>query len=208
MISTLKKLAMVGSAFAMLTAASSAFAQSPDYVRVRSIDFRGSGCPLGSVASNISPDRQAFTLLFDSYIAEVGQGVSAREKRKNCAVNVDLDFPSGWTYTFFTVDYRGFVDLAPSQVGTQQTSYYFQGSPSTARFASNISGPVSRDYQIRDNLAVTSQVWSPCGAQRSLNMNTEVRIDNSRNLRGQGIMTLDSVDLQLKHIYGIRWRRC
>jgi hypothetical protein len=208
MISNLKKLVMVGSAFAMLTAASSAFAQGPDYVRVRSINFAGSGCPAGSVATNVSPDRQAFTLLFDSYIAEVGQGVSPREKRKNCVVNVDLDFPSGWTYTFFTVDYRGYVDLASSMVGTQQTSYYFQGSSATARLASNISGPAARDYQIRDNLAITSLVWSPCGASRSLNMNTEVRIDNSRNPRGQGIMTLDSIDGQLKHIYGIRWRRC
>lgn len=208
MISTLKKLAMVGSAFAMLTAASSAFAAGPDYVRVRSINFAGSGCPGGSVATNVSPDRQAFTLLFDQYIAEVGPGVSAREKRKNCVVNIDLDFPQGWTYTLFTVDYRGYLDLAHSMVGTQQTSYYFQGSSATARLASNISGPVARDYQIRDNLAVTSLVWSPCGASRSLNMNTEVRIDNSRNSRGQGIMTLDSIDGQLKHIYGIQWRRC
>lgn len=207
MISTFKKLAMVGSAFAML-AASSAFAQSPDYVRVRSINFAGSGCPAGSVATNVSPDRQAFTLLFDSYIAEVGPGISAREKRKNCVVNVDLDFPQGWSYTVFTVDYRGFVDLANGHVGTQQTSYYFQGSSSTARLATNIRGPVSRDYQIRDTLGVSAEVWSPCGARRALNMNTEVRIDNSRNSRGQGLMTIDSIDGQFKHIYGLKWRRC
>jgi len=208
MISTFKKLAMIGSTFAVLSAASSAFAYGPDYVRVRSINFAGSGCPAGSVATNVSPDRQAFTLLFDNYIAEVGYGVSARERRKNCVVNVDLDFPAGWTYTLFTVDYRGYVDLEHGLLGTQQTSYYFQGSSSTARLASNIRGPVARDYQIRDNLAVSSQVWSPCGARRSLNMNTEVRIDNSRNRHGQGIMTLDSIDGQLKHIYGIAWRRC
>jgi hypothetical protein len=207
MISTFKKLAMVGSAFAML-AASSAFAQAPDYVRVRSINFAGSGCPAGSVATNVSPDRQAFTLLFDSYIAEVGPGISAREKRKNCVVNVDLDFPQGWSYTIFTVDYRGYLDLANGHVGTQQTSYYFQGSSATARLASNIVGPQARDYQIRDTLGVTALVWSPCGAQRSLNMNTEVRIDNTRNRNGSSIMTIDSIDGQFKHIYGIQWRRC
>lgn len=207
MISTLKKLALVGSAFFML-AASAAYADSPSYVRVRSINYAGSGCPAGSVATNVSSDLQAFTLLFDSYIAEVGDGVSAREKRKNCVVNVDLDYPNGWSYTLFTVDYRGYIDLERALVGTQQTSYYFQGSASTARLASNITGPVSRDYQIRDNLAVSALVWSPCGAHRALNMNTEVRIDNSRNRRGSGIMTIDSIDGQLKQIYGIKWSRC
>lgn len=207
MISTFKKLAMVGSAFAML-AASSAFAQAPDYVRVRSINFAGSGCPAGSVATNVSPDRQAFTLLFDSYIAEVGPGISAREKRKNCVVNVDLDFPQGWSYTIFTVDYRGYLDLANGHVGTQQTSYYFQGSSATARLTTNVRGPQARDYQIRDTLGVTALVWSPCGAQRALNMNTEVRIDNTRNRNLSSIMTIDSIDGQFKHIYGIQWRRC
>lgn len=207
MISTLKKLVMVGSAFAML-AATSASADAPSYVRVRGINFAGSGCPAGSVATNVSPDLQAFTLLFDNYIAEVGDGVSAREKRKNCVVNVDLDFPQGWAYTLFTVDYRGYIDLERNLVGTQQTSYYFQGSSATARLASNISGPVARDYQIRDTLGIASLVWSPCGASRSLNMNTEVRIDNTRNRLGAGLMTLDSIDGQLKHIYGVQWRRC
>lgn len=207
MISTLKKIVMVGSVFVMM-AASSAYAQSPEYVRVRSINFAGSGCPAGSVATNVSPDRQAFTLLFDQYVAEVGSGISAREKRKNCTINVDLDFPNGWSYTLFTVDYRGFVDLQRNLVGTQQTSYYFQGSAATARLTSKIVGPVSRDYQIRDTLGVSAEVWSPCGARRALNMNTEVRIDNSRNSRGQGLMTIDSIDGQLKHIYGVKWRRC
>lgn len=207
MISTLKKLVMVGSAFAML-AASSAYADAPSYVRVRSINFAGSGCPAGSVATNVSPDLQAFTLLFDNYIAEVGPGISAREKRKNCVVNVDLDFPQGWTYTVFTVDYRGFLDLERGLTATQQTSYYFQGSSSTARLASNFAGPAARDYQVRDTLGVTSLIWSPCGASRSLNMNTEVRVDNTRNRSGSGIMTLDSIDGQLKHIYGVQWKRC
>jgi hypothetical protein len=207
MTSLLKKLVWAGSAFAML-AASSAYADAPSYVRVRSLNYAGSGCPAGSVATNVSPDLQAFTLLFDDYIAEVGPGISAREKRKNCVVNVDLDFPQGWSYTVFTVDYRGFLDLERGMIGTQQTSYYFQGSSSTARLRTNSVGPISNDYHIRDTLGVSALVWSPCGASRSLNMNTEVRIDNSRNRRGAGLMTIDSIDGQLKHIYGVQWRRC
>lgn len=38
-------------------------ADTPSYVTVRSIACAGSGCPAGTVAENVSPDLQAFTLL-------------------------------------------------------------------------------------------------------------------------------------------------
>lgn len=208
MIATLKNLVKFGAPLAFVGFASAAHAQSPDYVRVRSISYAGTGCPAGSVAENVSPDRQAFTLLFDSYVAEVGPGVPLSAKRRNCQLNVDLDFPNGWSFTIFTVDYRGYISLERNVTGLQQSKYYFQGSAATGTLKSQFTGPRDQDYQIRDTLGVSAEIWSPCGARRSLNINTEVRLDNSRNTRGAGLMTLDSIDGQLKHVYGIKWRRC
>jgi len=185
-----------------------AVADAPSYVRVRNIAYAGSGCPAGTVAGSIANDRQAFTLLFDSYIAEVGPGISIREKRKNCQLAVALDFPQGWSFSIFTVDYRGYVDLDGGIVGTQQSSYYFQGQSTTARLASNYYGPLSQNYQIRDTLGISAVVWSPCGASRALNINTEVRLNNSNNPTGSGIMTTDSIDGVVRQLYGFQWRRC
>ena len=72
--------------------AGSAYAQAPDpsQVYIRGINFAGSGCPAGSVSTNVAPDAKAFTLLFDQYIAEGGPGVPASSTRKNCQVLVDL----------------------------------------------------------------------------------------------------------------------
>lgn len=188
--------------------AGSAFADAPDYVYVRSISYAGSGCPAGSVAQNVAPDLQAFTLLFDSYIAEAGPGVSAREKRKNCQINIDLAFPQGWSYSIFTVDYRGYVSLEPRTTAMQKSSYYFQGNRATANLQTTMKGPVDKDYQIRDTLGLSAMVWSPCGASRSLNINSQIRVDNTRNRRGFGLITLDSIDGQVEHVYGIKWKRC
>jgi hypothetical protein len=185
-----------------------AFADVPDYVKLRSIAFAGSGCPAGSVAGNVSQDLTAFTLLFDQYIAEVGPGVPFSEKRKNCQLNIDFDFPQGWSYSLLTLDYRGYVSLDPRVTGTQQSSYYFQGQFTTARLRTPMVGPIDQDYQIRDVLGLSSVVWSPCGATRSLNINSEIRLDNSRNRLGRGLMTTDSIDGNVKLIYGIQWRRC
>ena len=66
-----KHMAHLGVSLLFSMLAASAFADAPDYVRVRSITSAGSGCPAGSVVQNISQDRQAFTLLFDSAVGRV-----------------------------------------------------------------------------------------------------------------------------------------
>jgi hypothetical protein len=192
----------------MVAVAAPANADAPIYVRMRNITYAGSGCPAGSVAQNISSDMTAFTLLFDNYVAEVGPGVAFAQRRKNCQLNIDLDFPQGWSYSLFTVDYRGYVSLERGVKGLQQSSYYFQGSSQTGRLRTPMVGPIDRNYQIRDTLGLSALVWSPCGAQRALNVNTEIRADNSGHPSGHGLLTTDSIDGDVKLIYGIQWRRC
>lgn len=192
----------------VLTLPRDSLADSPAGVTIRGIAYAGSGCPAGSVAENISNDAKALTLLFDSYVAEVGPGVPFSEQRKNCQIAVDLQFPSGWSFSIIDVDYRGYASLEPGVIGTQKASYYFQGQSRTGNLQTNLYGPVTKDYHIRDTLGVDAQVWSPCGASRALNINSQVRVDNSRNTRARGVMTLDSVDAQITHVYGLQWRRC
>lgn len=198
-------------ALPVLLAAESSYGQFgavPEYVQVRNISYAGSGCPAGTVSQNIAPDLKAFSLLFDSYVASVGPTESFANKRRNCQVNVDFAFPNGWSYALVTFDYRGFVDVEPGILATQQASYYFQGYQQTARFRTVMQGPISRDYQARDALDLTASVWSPCGEFRSLNINTEVRLDNTRNRNGRGLITVDSIDGNIAHTYGVVWRRC
>ncbi|MCX6102193.1 MAG: DUF4360 domain-containing protein [Proteobacteria bacterium] len=178
----------------------------PSSVRINGISYAGSGCPAGSVSQNLSEDAKAFTLLFDSYVAETGPGMPLSLARKNCQVVVDLRFPQGWSYSLFTVDYRGYARLESGTSGQQVSSYYFQGQPKTGNLRTTYYGPAERDYQIRDTLGLDALVWSPCGANRALNMNTQVRVTAPSQRRA--LMTIDSIDGELKHIYGVKWRRC
>lgn len=178
----------------------------PREVKINGISYAGSGCPAGSVSQLLSEDAKAFTLLFDSYVAEAGPGMPLSLGRKNCQIAVDLRFPQGWSYSIFTVDYRGYARLDPGTSGQQISSYYFSGQTKTGNLRTNFYGPVDRDYQIRDTLGLESVVWSPCGANRALNMNTQVRVTASG--RQRALLTIDSIDGELKHIYGIQWRRC
>lgn len=198
-------------AAATLTA-STAFSRDsdrPDYVRVRSISFAGSGCAAGSVTGNIATDFQAFAIFWDSFLAEAGPDVSIRNHRVNCQLSIDLDMPQGWQYTVQSIDQRGYVSLDPRVEALEQTSLYFQGSSATARMSTTFRGPIDRDYQVRDTIGISQLVWSPCGAQRALNVNFELRVSNSGNPGGRGLITLmDSLDGFGKTAFTLQWRRC
>jgi hypothetical protein len=181
----------------------------PDRVTIRDLDWAGSGCPAGTVASNLARDFTAFTLLFDSYVAEIGPGLPLSLGRKNCQILIDLDFPQGWSYSVFDVDYRGFVNVPRGVSGVQQSDYNFQGEFLTARLATALRGPRNGDYQIRDRLRLNAVVWSPCGAHDTLIINSSIRfVNESGNLNARGLMTTDSINGKVTHIYGLRWRRC
>jgi hypothetical protein len=181
----------------------------PPSVRIRSISWAGSGCPAGTVAGNLAPDFTAFTLLFDSSVAEIGPGLPLSLSRRNCQILVDLDFPQGWSYSVFDVDYRGFTNLERGVSGVQQSNYYFQGQFQTARLQTTLGGPRVGDYQIRDSLGLSAVIWSPCGAQRALIINSSVRlVNNTGSSAARGVMTTDSIDGKVTHIYGLQWRRC
>jgi hypothetical protein len=180
----------------------------PDYVQIERISYAGSGCRAGSVAEDVAPDRQSFTLMFDNYVAEVGEGTLRSDARKNCNINVRMRFPSGWSYSIVDLDYRGYVYLDHGITATQSSSYYFQGDSRTARFSSMYYGPVDRNYHFRDSVGMSATVWSPCGADRSLNINTAISINNMRNRFGSGLMSTDTIDGLLRHVYHMRWRRC
>jgi hypothetical protein len=195
-------------AAAIFASTASAYADAPSEVRIKSIEYAGSGCPAGSVAENVSTDKQAFTLLFDSFIAEAGPGVPLREKRKNCQLLVDLEFPQGWTYTIASIDHRGYASLEKKVVGIHKASYYFQGQGQSGTLETKIKGEKDDDYHLRDLVGLSALVWAPCGARRALNINTQIQVDNSANKRAAGLMTVDSVDGQLTQIFHLKWERC
>jgi len=181
---------------------------NPREVTIRNITHGGSGCPSGTVSSSVSDDAKAFTLFFDNFVASGGRGTTSADSYKVCNLSIDLRFPQGWSYSIVGVDYRGFAQLDAGVTGQQRSEYWIQGA-GTRRIPmrSDIFGPYANDYLYQDRLGVTAVVWSPCGATRALNVKASVAVVGANNSRS-GLMTVDSIDGEVKHIYGIQWRRC
>jgi hypothetical protein len=101
-------------------------------VQITGIAFAGSGCPAGSVSGQLSSDLTTITLLYANFVAESGKGIPASNYRKNCQLNVKLKYPSGWQFSVFKADYRGYAQIPSGDTGTCKATYYFSGDSKQA----------------------------------------------------------------------------
>lgn len=165
----------------------------------------GSGCPAGSFAVAVSPDNTAFTVTYSDYTAQVGPGVSATARRKNCQINLLVNVPGGFTYAISQVDLRGYASLAKGASALEQASYYFMGTSPTGYISHTVSGPMDDNWQFTDAAESASLVYAPCGEQRNLNVNTELRVSGSG---ASSFITMDSTDGSVSTIYHFAWKKC
>jgi len=182
-------------------------APDPTQVQIKGITYGGNGCPKGSMSYQISQDRTIVTLLFDSYIASVGPGIALTESRKNCQLNVDITYPGGFQYSILSADYRGYAALQSGVQGTLKSTYYFSGQTAQTSTTYIFKGPLTGDYLKHDEADSTSVVWSPCGAEGMLNINSQVRLESS-NTSATGLLTTDSTDLKFTQIVYVAWQKC
>ncbi len=180
-------------------------------VLIKKLQSNGSGCPIGSVASNISDDKKSFTLTFSDFVAEAAPNGSYAAARKNCVMTLVLDVPAGWQYSIASFYYRGFMQLDAGMKAEHSTDYFFEGQGLTNKFGSTQSGPYANDYVYSDDVGLASSVWSPCQESRALNINTKIRVwntDPSKFPNGRGVIANDSVDSQIRQVWGLTWKRC
>jgi len=192
--------------------ASSAYADPPpnDHIVIDVITVNGSGCPAGTAAVAVSLDNTAFTVTYSNYLAQVGVGSVPTDFRKNCQLNILVHVPTGFTYAIASANYRGFASLAPGATALERANYFFQGQAPTSFIQHPFAGPMEDDWQSTDTTDLAALVFAPCGVQRNLNINTELRVaaGTSDPTRTTSFMTMDSTDGQITTTYHFAWMQC
>jgi hypothetical protein len=203
-------LAVGGMLLSSLAAPTSAVTPPPDAITVDVVTANGSGCPAGTAAVAVSPDRTAFTVSYSQYLAQTGVGTRPTDFRKNCQLGLDVHIPPGFTYAIAEADYRGYAHLAPGATGSETASYYFQGDPQTTRATHPFTGGTDSDWQTKDTVDVAALAFEPCGEERNININTELRVNAGRSnpRRTTSFLTMDSTDGSISTVYHIAWKRC
>lgn len=180
----------------------------PDQITVELVTINGSGCPRNTATVAVSPDHEAFTVAYNEYLVQTGPGISPIEARKNCQLSVKVHVPNGITFAIAQADYRGFADLGRGARLLQKASYYFQGHSETLPVDHWINGAKYDNWQATDVTPVAALVYRPCGENRLLNINTELRVQrgSDRNKIDWGAM--DSTDGSIRTVFHLRFRNC
>ena len=178
----------------------------PDKAFITGISFAGSGCKAGTVSGMIEPDFTSITLLFSEYSASVGPGIPFKDSRKNCNVIVGFQYSPGWTYSILSTEYNGYVKLDKKVTALQKSEYGFDNQKKLP-FQSTWTGVFDDDYNFTDR--IEQGIWSPCKPTSSnLYINTQIRVENSKNPTGRGLISTDSITQRITEKYYVRWRRC
>ena len=166
----------------------------------------GTGCPQGSVSAVLSPDRKTLSVLFDQYLVEAGRSVGRNVDRKSCNLAIPVHVPNGYSISLFKVDYRGFNSIPSGAMSRLNVNYFFAGSQGQ-NYNKTFYGPVTNNYFLSSSVVGSSLVWSPCGADTNLRINSDLLV--STNQYGEQTMsTVDSTDIKSGLIYYIQMRRC
>jgi hypothetical protein len=181
-----------------------------DKIVIDVVTVNGSGCRPGTAAVAVSPDNTAFTVTYSEYLAQVGRGSKPTDFRKNCQMNLRVHVPQGFTYAIASAIYRGFASLVKGSSGIERANYYFQGQSQTTYISHTIKSPKEDDWQHTDSVDVEALVFKPCGEQRNLNINTELRVNagSSDVNKTTSFVSMDSTDGVINTIYHFAWKKC
>ncbi len=175
-----------------------------DDIRLGIPGYGGTGCPAGSASVTLSPDQKSLSLIFDSFQVQANSFKTL--DRKSCNLAIPVHVPQGFSISIIEADYRGFNSL-PYGAESQFSSEYFFAGGRGPKVIRKFFGELDSDYLVQSNVVLTGLVWSACGADVNLRVNSSIYVKS--NLAGEdALATIDSADFKAGILYKIQWRRC
>jgi hypothetical protein len=167
----------------------------------------GSGCPAGTASVAMLPDNTGFRINYSSYLAEDGGSTDPTAFRKNCQVNLLVHIPQGFTFAVSRADYWGRAHLEAGATALERANYYFQGSSDNTYVDHPFAGPYDGTWRATDITATADLIYAACGVTRSLNINTELRVDSGSST-ARSYISMRASDGQAYTIVNFAWKQC
>lgn len=188
-----------------------AVAPSAD-ITIVSASTSGSGCPSGTVSTDLSPDKTVITFGFDAFQTFIGPEFSIRDRSKNCQLHLNLQYPGGFTFSVVESTYHGFAYLEEGVTGSFYSTYYFsQDAGKTTTTKTSIEGggewALGQVYTKSDKVPTTGLIWAPCGASGILNINNRIGL-SSTNKTSEGMLTDDDATVAFTQQLHLTWAEC
>jgi hypothetical protein len=135
------------------------------------VGYGGTGCPDGTATIIASPDRQSASLVLSDYI--VGSNGRALD-RATCAIAVPVDVPDGMQVAVQFAAVRGHAALPADLEATLSVEAFTAGETGPVK-DTVVTGPIDRTLLSLTAIPNAELVWSACGADINLRLNTSLR---------------------------------
>jgi hypothetical protein len=167
----------------------------------------GSGCPAGTANVSMLPDNTGFKITYSAFRAEDGGNADPTDIRQNCQVNLLVHIPQGFTFAVARADYWGKAHLESGATALERSNYYYQGSSGNSFVDHTFAGPLDSTWRATDITQTADLLYAPCGAVRSLNINTELRV-NSGTSTAKSYISLRASDGEVYTLVQFQWKQC
>lgn len=169
----------------------------PPFANITNVEYRGTGCDAESASVAITPDLNYFSILYDRFSLEIGQGTplpAARLAQKNCDIIVKFDLPAGWSLQFDSIEYRGFVALPNQQsMAKQVISVETLGGKGRNFQENTLYGPMMDNFVTVYNNDIEN-VLNPNGAHRRLIEKSELQTNHQHKEKNKEKVRNESLD--------------
>lgn len=201
----------MGFLVASLLITSELFAQN---VVIRGVRLSGSGCNGSSASAVTTDDGQTLSVIFDNYIADIGNGSSHPQSTSlqlDCHVLIDVDVPPNTQYALMQTDYRGFAALPASAYGFHRFTQIVPNQPIASMREAQLRGPVSTNYAVSVQQKPGRYVYSPCNKRsQTIDLFSQLFVSYlpKTSDRSIAMINLDSVDTGVSSSFRLSWRAC
>jgi hypothetical protein len=180
-----------------------------DPITVDVVTVNGSGCPAGTARVVAESDNTGFRITYAAFQARAGGGANATDMRKNCQLGLVVRVPQGFTYAVASIEYSGRAHLEAGADALHRTNYYFQGSSDDNAVEHTYRGPLRGRWDAADVTDVAALVFAPCGEQRNLNVNTELRVHaGDENAHRLSWISMRATEANIDTIFHLQWKQC
>ena len=194
---------------AAVVAVSSALPQNltaaPPAFKIVNVVSGGTGCPQGSIEVNWTDERVLPIYYGKEFTAAVGSKAAIADSRKNCQLNLQLEYSAGYSFAVYSADYTGFAELDAGVTGTVKSNYYFSGETDQTSSALVLNGPTKIKFTRQDNVDI--DVWSPCSGDALFNIDASVAVTPLSG-SANGVLGIARESGRLGSDLYVKWKKC
>lgn len=186
--------------------AAAGFQAKADDIHISAPSHGGNGCPQGSLTSVVSKKNDLLSLRFNDYEAQAGKSNGKKFERKTCNIAVPVSVPDGWSVAILKGNYRGYLEVPDEATAEFQSEHFMAGpsSPTTGPVVKKVfDGPVLGRYRIEQKPATKDLVWSACGEDVNLRINSSMMVTTNA-AKEDVYANVDKIGIS----FHLQWKKC